>query len=106
MRRARVYVHNRKAGVLEEHQKGKEYVFIYDEDYLGAPVSLTMPTSQREYRFTEFPPFFDGVLPEGPQLEGLLKQRKLDRSDLFGQLIAVGADLIGAVTVEEIPSKE
>jgi serine/threonine-protein kinase HipA len=41
------------------------------------------------------------VLPEGVMLEALLKQRKIDRNDLFGQLVAVGEDLVGAVSVKE-----
>jgi len=41
-------------------------------------------------------------LPEGIQLEGLLKIRKIDRADYFSQLMAVGNDMVGAVTVEEI----
>ena len=34
-------------------------------------------------------------------LDGLLRQRKIDRDDLFGQLVAVGEDVVGAVTVFE-----
>ena len=34
-------------------------------------------------------------------LEGLLRQRKIDRKDFFAQLVAVGADTVGAVTVME-----
>ena len=40
-------------------------------------------------------------MPEGFQLEALLRQRKLDRNDRFGQLLQVGADTVGAVTVNE-----
>ena len=47
------------------------------------------------YDFAGFPPFFDGVLPEGPQLEALLRHGKLDRDDLLGQLLYVGGDLVG-----------
>lgn len=99
MRRARVDVHGATAGMLEEVEPGSVYVFRYDEGYDGPAVSLTMPTSTREYRFTSFPPFFDGLLPEGAQLEALLRLNKIDRTDLFSQLIAVGSDLVGAVTV-------
>jgi serine/threonine-protein kinase HipA len=35
-------------------------------------------------------------------LDGLLRQQKIDKDDLFSQLVAVGKDLVGAVTVEEI----
>lgn len=91
------------AGVLREIERGKEYVFRYDTGHSGSPVSLTMPVGDREMQFDDFPPFFDGVLPEGEMLEGLLRISKIDRDDLFSQLIAVGGDLVGAVTVEEIP---
>ena len=100
MRKARVLLHAIKAGIVEEVIKGQKYRFAYDDDYEGPPISLTMPTSRRIYEFDEFPPFFDGLLPEGTQLDGLLRLRKIDRNDLFQQLIAVGADVVGAVTIE------
>jgi len=102
MRKAKVYVKGIKAGILTELVRGKEYVFEYLEDYKGLEVSRTMPTNRRVYEFHNFPPFFDGLLPEGNQLEGLLKIKKIDRSDYFSQLIAVGEDTVGAVTIKEI----
>ncbi|HLF14129.1 MAG TPA: HipA N-terminal domain-containing protein [Bacteroidota bacterium] len=101
MRKAEIYVNGKRAGFLEEVERGKQYIFRYLEDYKGTPVSLTMPVSTPVHAFDGFPPFFDGVLPEGVMLEGLLRSGKLDRDDLFGQLIAVGGDLVGAVTVVE-----
>ena len=101
MRRAKVFVNKRLAGYLIEKDNPKTYVFKYDNHYLGQPISLTMPTHQQIYEFEKFPAFFDGVLPEGPQLEALLRHAKLDRNDYFGQLVTVGADLVGAVTVVE-----
>ena len=102
MRKAKIYVKGIEAGILSELVKGKEYVFEYLEGYKGLEVSLTMPTKQQVYKFNNFPPFFDGLLPEGIQLEGLLKIRKIDRGDYFSQLIAIGEDTVGAVTVKEI----
>lgn len=102
MRRAEVFVKGVTAGVLEEIERGTKYVFLYSEGYHGPPVSLTMPTSKKEYMFESFPPYFEGVLPEGVMLDALLKQRKIDRYDLFGQLVTVGEDLVGAVSVREI----
>lgn len=101
MRRARVFVRNLPVAVLTQTDEGR-YVFEYDADYAGAPASLTLPVSGRRFEFEGFPPFFDGLLPEGPQLEALLRQAKLDRDDGFGQLVTVGRDLVGAVTVKEI----
>lgn len=100
MRKARVAVDGVFAGELIELERNKHYQFIYHDDYRGASVSLTMPTETRVYDFNRFPPFFEGVLPEGIMLEGLLRYAKIDHHDLMSQLIAVGGDLVGNVTVE------
>jgi serine/threonine-protein kinase HipA len=71
MRRARIYVHGVLAGVLMEQAPGTDYVFRYEDNYHGPPVSLSLPLAQREYRFEGFPAFFEGLLPEGDMLEGL-----------------------------------
>jgi serine/threonine-protein kinase HipA len=102
MRKARVLVHKTEAGILDEILPGSSYRFTYHSDYQGPPVSLTMPIQQKEYLFAKFPPFFEGLLPEGPQLEGLLRQRKLDANDYFSQIVAVGSDLVGAVSIFEV----
>lgn len=101
MKTAKVFFQEHQAGVLQEVEKGKLYRFEYLQNYQGAPVSLSMPISESVYEYETFPPFFDGLLPEGPQLEWLLKQSKLDRDDPMSQLITVGGDLVGAVTVKE-----
>ena len=67
----------------------------------GASV-FALPIKNSVYEFQEFPAFFEGLLPEGVQLEALLRKYKLDKDDYFGQLLQVGSDLIGAVTVEEM----
>jgi len=102
MRKAKVYVKGIEAGLLTELVKGKEYVFEYFDNYNGLEISRTIPTNQRVYKFNKFPPFFDGLLPEGIQLEGLLKIKKIDRTDYFSQLMAIGEDMVGVVTVKEV----
>ena len=102
MRQARVKVNGVEAGVLQELERGRNYVFRFLEGYSGDPVLLTMPVENREMHFDRFPSFFDGVLPEGEMLEGLLRISKIDKDDYFSQLVVVGGDLVGAVTVEEI----
>jgi serine/threonine-protein kinase HipA len=102
MKTASVFVHGQLAGRLEELERGRIYRFVYQSGYNGPPVSLTMPTTLSEYTFDRFPPFFEGLLPEGVMLEGLLKQNKIDKLDYFSQLMAVGGDLVGAVTVKEV----
>ena len=107
-RKASVRVHDRAAGFLVEFgpEQGGGYAFSYLPGYDGSPVSLTMPVREEPYRFDRFPPIFDGLLPEGWQLEALLRRAKLDRHDYMGQLLAVGQDVVGAVTVEPAPAEE
>ncbi len=102
MRKAKVFVHGIPAGILEELSPKGPWHFLYDSDYEGEAVSLNMPTDASVNEFSEFPPFFEGLLPEGMQLEALLRIKKFDRNDLFSQLIAVGEDMVGAVTVKEV----
>ena len=102
MRTAKVYLHNKLAGYLTEIERNKKYKFSYDDNYKGDPISLTMPVKFKEFNFNSFPLFFDGLLPEGIQLDGLLRFNKIDKDDYFSQLVAAGADLVGAVNVEEM----
>lgn len=103
MSKALVYVHAVEAGLLEQ-MPNETYRFTYHTGYHGPSVSLTMPTSSQSYEFDRFPPFFEGLLPEGILLEALLRKYKIDRNDYFKQLITVGQDLVGAVTIKELLS--
>ena len=100
MRKVKVYLHDEFAGYLIEHEFAKKYIFRYAEDYSGESIALAMPLQKEAYEFDQFPPFFEGLLPEGIMLDGLLRQLKIDRKDYLSQLIATGEDLIGAVTVK------
>jgi serine/threonine-protein kinase HipA len=99
MKRAKVYVNGEFSGYLEEIAKGKEYRFAYRDGYEGEAVSMTMPKSQKAYQFDQFPPFFEGLLPEGAMLNALLKGHKLDRDDYLEQLMQIGQELVGNVTI-------
>jgi serine/threonine-protein kinase HipA len=101
MRKADVFMHDVHAGVLEEISPGKAFRFTYDPAYTGPPVSLTTPVRPEPYEYVTFPAFLEGLLPEGYNLEALLRIRKIDRQDLFSQLLAVGSDMVGALTVSE-----
>ena len=100
MRKASVYMQDELAGFLTESTDRANYTFEYIEDYEGLPISLTMPVEKKSFSYNTFPPFFDGVLPEGIMLDGMLRQLKIDKRDYFSQLLAVGEDLVGAVTVK------
>jgi serine/threonine-protein kinase HipA len=101
MKSANIFQKNELAGLLEARDDGR-YRFTYKVGYRGEPVSLTMPTRQPVWEFPRFPPPFEGLLPEGVQLDGLLRIRKLDKHDLFGQLLAVGHDVVGSLRIEAV----
>ena len=100
MKAARIFQHKQLAGLLEMGDDGA-CRFTYEAGYCGEPVSLTMPVNQRVWTFPGFPAPFEGLLPEGVQLDALLRQRKLDRKNLFGQLLAVGGDVVGSLRIGE-----
>ncbi len=99
MRRAIVFVHGKRAGILTE-LSARGYSFEYDDNYKGAVVSLTIPTSHKNFFYKSFPPFFNGLLPEGVMLQVFLRISKIDKNEFFSQLIAKGNNLAGAVTVK------
>jgi serine/threonine-protein kinase HipA len=101
MRKACVSIHGIEAGLLEKCDNNK-YTFTYHTDYQGPPISLTMPIVNERYEFDVFPAFFEGLLPEGSMLEALLRKYKIDKNDYFQQLITVGQDVVGAVTIKAL----
>ncbi|MBI3230908.1 MAG: HipA N-terminal domain-containing protein, partial [Burkholderiales bacterium] len=113
-----VWLHDKHVGWLCE--AGRATRFLATEQYLAdaqrATLSLSMtPPSAEEitqdilknhfnpaiYRERgELPPFFAGLLPEGPLRRRLAATRKNERDmDDFGVLAAAGEDLPGAVRV-------
>lgn len=102
MRKADVFMHDIHAGVLEEISPRKAFRFTYIPGYSGPPVSLTVPVRPEPYEYDALPSFLEGLLPEGYNLEALLRALKIDRQDLFSLLLAVGKDMVGAVTVCEV----
>ena len=97
MKSADIYQEGEFAGTLKETSEG--WTFQYDENYNGLPVSLTLPIQSEPYFFSDFPPVFEGLLPEGVMLDALLRRLKIDKDDYFPQLLAVGSDLVGSITV-------
>ena len=94
-----IYFQGKYTGTLTK-RNNDSYEFKYDQNYKGLKMSLTMPTLKRTYIYKSFPPFFEGLLPEGNQLKILLKKNKLSLTDYLSQLVAMGEDIIGAVTVK------
>ena len=100
MRKAEVYQQGRLAGGLEELGQNR-YRFVYATGYEGEPISLALPVRETPYEFDKFPAIFEGLLPEGLLLEALLRQYKVDKRDMFRQLLIVGEDVVGSLTIRE-----
>lgn len=100
MKKAKVFVNDILAAKLIEKSL-KEYILVYETDYNGPSISLTLPKRDAPYLFTSFPPFFEGLLPEGIMLETLLRKKKIDQYDYLYQLIAAGTDTIGSISIKE-----
>lgn len=113
-----VWLRGRHVGWLCE--AGRATRFLATEHYLvdtrraTLSVSMTVPGAEQVTQETlrnyfdpaiyrergELPPFFAGLLPEGPLRRRLAATRKSERDmDDFGILAAAGEDLPGAVTV-------
>src|SRR5512141_2641080 len=102
MRKAEVYQRGTRAGILEELDQNR-YRFRYSPEYRGRPISLALPVREAPYEFDKFPPVFEGLLPEGLPLEAMLRRYKIDKKDLFKQLVTVGEDVVGSLTIKEAP---
>ena len=104
MKKAKVYMYDKLAGVLTEDENG--FHFGYDHLYLKSesaePISLTLPLSDKEYESNVMFPFFDGLIPEGWLLEIAQKNWKLNPRDRMEILLKTCHDCVGAVSIEEI----
>ena len=108
MRKGKIYVCDKFAGILSEDAYG--YHFAYDDHYLSdptsQPVSLTLPKGKDTYDSKILFPFFDGLIPEGWLLNVAERNWKIRRNDRMGLLLACCKDCIGNVCVEPIEIKE
>ena len=101
MRKAEIYQQGTLAGILEELGQNR-YRLVYASGYRGEPISLALPVRDTAYEFDKFPPVLEGLLPEGLQLEAMLRLYKIDKKDLFKQLVTVGQDVVGSLKVKEV----
>jgi serine/threonine-protein kinase HipA len=104
MKRAKVYMYDKMAGLLTEDENG--FHFQYEQAYLGSKeaeaISLTLPLTGKAYESKTMFPFFDGLIPEGWLLDIAQKNWKLNPRDRMDILLKACKDCIGAVSIEEI----
>lgn len=106
MRKAAVYRNSEFAGLLEEDDKGY-FTFVYDDAYFSnpakAPISLTLPKTQRVYSSEILFPFFFNMLSEGVNRKLQCRVWRIDERDHFGLLLATAQDdTIGAITIKPV----
>ena len=104
MRKAEVYLQDRLAGMLEEHDT--KYLFFYSSDYLksddASAISLSLPLQVEPLEDKRLFPFFDGLIPEGWLLDIAENTWKLNPRDRMGLLLACCRDCIGAVSITPV----
>ena len=77
--------------------------FTYDVTYLtqqrAVPLSVSLPMRATSYSDAETRIFFDNLLPEGERRRIEALTRRIDPTDVFGLLEALGRECPGAVSV-------
>ena len=77
---------------------------MYVFDYLMAMTTLKYPeqyhVKKKFMSLVAFHCFLMVVCQSNPSIDGLMRLNKIDKHD-YSQLIAVGDDMVGAVTVKE-----
>ena len=67
----------------------------------AAHLSVSLPVRAAPYTEAQLLPFFAGLLPEGLVRERLARRFRLNVSDVFGFLRAIGRDSAGALSIVE-----
>ena len=100
-RRALVRLAGQGVGELAETADG--YVFTYAPEWVSRigsqSVSLNLAVRAEPYVSKNLHPCFANLLPEGWLLELSVAKLKIPADDLFGLLLAVCHDCVGAVEI-------
>jgi len=75
-----------------------DYTSAYLEDESAVPISLGLPLLEGTLADKQCRAFFQNLLPENDQVEGLITREGLERNDIAGVLFHLGADCSGAVS--------
>lgn len=103
-----VRLHDRKVGIINR-LAGDRHIFSFEQDYIDDPERPTLSlsfkgqtgglvTSARMINL-RLPPFFSNLLPEGHLRTYLAQRAGVKPEREFFLLAALGADLLGALTV-------
>ena len=100
----KVYYQDTFAGTLSQEAGGR-CSFQYDESYLESKlpaISFTLPKQLEAHLYEDgLHPFFDNLCAEGWLKNAQARALGLRKNDRFALLLAFGADLAGAVSIED-----
>lgn len=84
-------------GLLTQHENGR-LEFSYHDSYMGTPISLSMPLSNRSYDDKTVRPYLFGLLPDNPAVRlNTGKSFGVSGNNPFTLLRHIGLDCPGAI---------
>lgn len=111
--RASVRLYGIRCGIIETDRQGR-ISFRYEPGWIDAyaasqsgrhPLSLSLPVRPDIFEPEQASPFFDGLLPDNPQVRRLLaRELQVSEASNFGLLFGLGRDCPGAVSI--LPEEE
>lgn len=93
----KVFLYGKPIGILSQDSDG--FHFYYDLDYVGIPLSLSLPLEKREFHAKTLFPYFASLVPEGWLKKTYSTLQKTDEDDLFGLLLNNGENMLGAIQI-------
>jgi serine/threonine-protein kinase HipA len=99
-----VHLGSSRIGTLEQGT-GTDYTFTYDTGVVDAAgagtivLSNSLPVRAETYDAIPTRTFFDGLLPEGARRDEIARELKVNSSDGYRLLGAIGRDCAGAVVI-------
>lgn len=97
-RSAKVFLYNEPVGQI--HQDDIGFHFSYFKDYVGIPLSLSLPVAQQHFYSEQLFPYFASLIPEGWLKAKYSALQKIDEHDQFGILLNNGENMLGAITIK------
>ena len=91
-----VYFHNKKIGVLKEHNS--RLSFQYSED-ATAPIAHLLPLQKEPFGDKETRSFFANLLPEGDVVKKIAQIKQISSNNPFALLRELGGECAGAVSL-------
>ncbi|WP_150539058.1 HipA N-terminal domain-containing protein [Actinobacillus vicugnae] len=97
-RSAKVFLYDEPVGQIYQDERG--FHFFYFKNYVGIPLSLSLPVAQQSFHSEQLFPYFASLIPEGWLKAKYSVLQKIDEQDQFGILLNNGENMLGAITIK------